>query len=208
MHACAVADELSMRRVLVPLLGGMLSAYGLAGSQPRADAVQSVIGSDRLPDRLEAVFQALEHELARRLPDAVFVRLADARYRGQSHQLTVQADPIDELAEHFADAHLRRYGYAIDDAPIEIVNARITARSARAPDPMPHGLAEEARPVDERQAWFDGVRQSVAVWRGGLTTTPADGPLIVELPGSTCIVPPGWRVATISTGALQLERRP
>jgi hypothetical protein len=39
MHACAIADELGMRTVLVPRAGGVLSALGLAIADIRRDYV-------------------------------------------------------------------------------------------------------------------------------------------------------------------------
>jgi N-methylhydantoinase A len=39
LHAAAIADELDMRRVLVPPSSGVLSAVGLVAAEPRRDLI-------------------------------------------------------------------------------------------------------------------------------------------------------------------------
>ena len=50
-------------------------------------------------------------------------RRADLRYRGQSFELTVEADDLDALEDRFGEVHERRYGYRMDDEGVELVNA-------------------------------------------------------------------------------------
>ena len=104
LHACALAEELGMRTVLVPAAAGVLSAVGLAACDERRDAVQSFVS-------------ALED--AGELPPE---GEADLRYAGQSFELTVPLGPA--LAERFHAAHEERYGYADRTLRIELVATR------------------------------------------------------------------------------------
>jgi N-methylhydantoinase A len=104
LHACALADELGIRTVLVPAAAGVLSALGLVASEERRDRVRSYV---RPLD--EVGFLPSQGE-------------ADLRYRGQSFELTV---PLGgDVAESFHRAHEERYGYAERDRPIELVAVR------------------------------------------------------------------------------------
>jgi N-methylhydantoinase A len=104
LHACALADELDMRTVLVPDGAGVLSALGLVASDERRDRVQSYV----VPLRE-----------ARELPR---YGEADLRYAGQSFELTV---PLQrELEEAFHRAHEVLYGYADRGREIELVAVR------------------------------------------------------------------------------------
>jgi N-methylhydantoinase A len=104
LHACALADELGIGKVLVPAAAGVLSALGLVASEERRDRVRSYV---RPLD--EVGFLPSEGE-------------ADLRYRGQSFELTV---PLGEdVAESFHRAHEERYGYAERGRPIELVAVR------------------------------------------------------------------------------------
>ena len=87
---------------------------------------------------------------------------AHLRYAGQSFELTVPLQ--DGLAEAFHRAHEEQYGFAERDREIELVAVR-TADVRRGP-------ALELPRVEP--------------------TTRVAGPAVVELPGSTCWVPPGW----------------
>jgi N-methylhydantoinase A len=104
LHACALAEELGVERVLVPRASGVLSALGLAVADLRRD----YIGFGAQVD----------------LPGATVTRYVDARYPGQSHELT-----IEEGADFHA-AHEQRYGFRLDAEP-EIVTRRLVASVAR-----------------------------------------------------------------------------
>ena len=112
LHACALAEELEMRTVLVPDAAGVLSALGLVASDERRDRVRSYLAP--LRDVGE-----LPHEGE-----------ADLRYAGQSFELAVPLQP--NLAEAFHTAHEERYGYADRNRDIELVAVR-TADVQRGP---------------------------------------------------------------------------
>ena len=112
LHACAIADELEMRTVLVPDAAGVLSALGLVASDERRDHVRSYLVRLRQAGELP--------------PDGE----ADLRYAGQSFELTVPLQP--ELSEAFHRAHEVEYGYAEREREIELVAVR-TADVRRAP---------------------------------------------------------------------------
>ncbi len=143
LHACALADELGIRSVLVPEAAGVLSALGLVASDERRDRVRSYVAP------LEQV-SGLPGEGE-----------ADLRYKGQSFELTV---PLGgDLAEAFHRAHEERYGYAERGRVVELVAVRTA----------------ELRPGPELEL------------RAG-EPLHVEGPAVVELPGATCWVPPGW----------------
>jgi N-methylhydantoinase A len=184
LHACALAEELGMERVLVPLTSGMLSALGLAAADLRRDYVG---GS----------FEEMEAAAARDLPGAATKRLVDARYRGQSHELTVGADGWED---NLAEAHERRYGFRLDAEP-EIVTRRLVATLARARPSLQ--WQAPLRRMDSRRAFVDGEWLDLPVHGPGAAVT---GPAIVELPGATCLVRPGWAGEPDDAGTLVLER--
>ena len=104
LHACALAEELGMRTVLVPAAAGVLSALGLVAADERRDRVRSYV---------------VPLEEAGELPPE---GEADLRYAGQSFELTVPLGP--DLAERFHAAHVERYGYADTGRPLELVAVR------------------------------------------------------------------------------------
>jgi N-methylhydantoinase A/oxoprolinase/acetone carboxylase beta subunit len=138
LHACAVADALGMRAVIVPPRAGVLSAVGLLCSPRRRELVRSYPTRADDPS-LPMVATALADE-ARALVGAVAaVEIAyDCRYVGQSHELTV-ASPDD-----FPAVHEARNGNARPGAPIEVVAVRARATAAAPLDVV--DLPAPARP--------------------------------------------------------------
>jgi N-methylhydantoinase A len=119
LHACAIAEELGIGRVLCPRASGVLSALGLAAAERRVQLQRTVLGSD--PGRAVAALGAQAREELG-APDAALDVAYDCRYRGQSFELTV-ADPAA-----FEDVHEERYGFRQDDGAVEVVTVRVTAR--------------------------------------------------------------------------------
>jgi len=119
LHACALADGLEIRTVLVPAAAGVLSALGLVASEERRDRIVPYVRPLTAVTDLPAEGQA------------------DLRYAGQSFELTV---PIqDGLAEAFHHAHEERYGYADRGRELELVAVR-TAETKPGPEfDLPRG---------------------------------------------------------------------
>lgn len=213
LHACALADELGCRTVLVPRAAGVLSALGLAISDVRHDHVSPFLFADA--GELEDAFATLEDAALNGLPGARLERFADLRYAGQSFELTVPGRTPEELETAFHEAHRRRYGHRIDDEPVEVVNLRVVAtQPGTAPD-----LAEAPGSAATRDGRADGfVGRREVLLEGGVVRAAVhnrtrmttgglvQGPAVVELPEATCLVRPGWRGAVDSVGTLVLER--
>ncbi len=206
MHACALADELGMRTVLVPRAGGVLSALGLAISDLRRDYSAPVLGEVDA-GRLSAACEELERRAREDLDGPACRRRADLRYRGQAFELTVEADAPDALVERFHAAHERRFGYRMEEEAVELVAARVVA-TIEVDKP---GLSEESRPAasPERRRVHTGEGwQDVEVWRRDELGAGAelDGPAIVEFSEATCVVAEGWGGTIDEVGTLVLER--
>jgi N-methylhydantoinase A len=210
MHACALAEELGMETVLVPRAGGVLSALGLAISDLRHDYVNPyLVGLENVKkEEFEKKFEKMESSASEDLEDPEYDRRADLRYRGQSFELTVEADSLEKLEERFHAAHEQRYGYRMDDESVELVNLRLIStvpvEKPELDEPEPEGEAESGT----REANFDGEWQEVAVLDREKMGKGSEvsGPAIVEFKESTCVVRPGWRGAVDGVGTLVLEK--
>jgi N-methylhydantoinase A/oxoprolinase/acetone carboxylase beta subunit len=124
LHACAVADALGMRAVVVPPRAGVCSAVGLLESPRSREIVASWTGP-ATGEALDSAFHPLTHEARRHVDDGATVETAlDCRYMGQSHEITVPT--IDA----FPAAHAARNGYERPHTPIEVVAIRVRASSA------------------------------------------------------------------------------
>ena len=211
MHACSLAEELGIETVLVPRAGGVLSALGLAISDLRRDYVRPYLTSLEDVDEGEfgKKFKDMESSASEDLEDPEYTRQADLRYRGQSFELTVDADgSFEKLEERFHTTHEQRYGYRMDDESVELVNLRLIATvPVEKPEPEEPPAEDEAE-SGRREANFDGEWQEVPVLDRDRMGKGSEvfGPAIVEFKESTCVVRPGWRGAVDGVGTLALGK--
>jgi N-methylhydantoinase A len=209
IHACALAQELGIGTVLVPRAGGVLSALGLAISPLRRDYVRPLLAAlpDVDPAALEERFEDLEARASSDLGAPDLHRRADLRYRGQAFELTVAADDPAHLEQRFHAAHGERYGYGMEDEPVELVNVRLTATVAGESPELREQPAEKAAGETRRRANFDGRWGEVRVLdRSELGPgSRVEGAAILEFAEATCVVRPGWRGAVDDVGTLVLS---
>jgi N-methylhydantoinase A len=193
LHAAGIADELGIRRILLPRAGGVLSALGLAAAEQRVDVQRTVLGRGHDVDALAA--EARER-LGR--DDAEIAVRYDCRYRGQSFELTVD-DPAA-----FPAAHEERYGFRGDDDAVEVVTVRVTAR-VHAPAIE---LAATDLPAPEAETRATVLGAQTTLLRGELPPgTAVEGPAVCLLPEATLAVPAGWRGRVDDEGTVVLDRR-
>jgi N-methylhydantoinase A len=143
LHAARLAKELEIRRILVPRNPGILCAMGLLLTDLRADFAATrlhTLSTGALPDVADA-FSTLRAQAeawfgAEGIAPAAqrTTRTVDMRYAGQNYELSVplpegEIGPVtlDALAEGFATAHQRMYGFVADGDPVQLVTFRIEA---------------------------------------------------------------------------------
>ncbi|MGA8326960.1 MAG: hydantoinase/oxoprolinase family protein [Candidatus Cybelea sp.] len=209
LHACALAEELDIARVVVPAHPGLFSATGLLDATLHFNEIRSVLretaeldseAEERAFTASETRARAALVEQGAEAPTISFRRAYDARYRGQSFELTTPYDrsPL-EVARHFHHAHRTRYGYDVPAEIVEIVNARLTASGSlrTAGDILSQAQYETRDEAAERERkraiWLDGEFVEAAVFeRASFPRGHVAGPAIVEAYDSTTYVPPRW----------------
>jgi N-methylhydantoinase A len=194
LHAAGLVAHLGMRAAFVPPLPGAFSALGLAlaGSAVEcAAAVREDLGPAALR-RLAAVARRLRTSALESLDGRGRVAVqAYVRYRGQGAALRV---PFGAgLARAFRRAHLARFGFAIDGG-IEVIRlvARAEAPARRLPLVVDDGSAAPRATPATRRSPLGGPPLPV-VTRDDLRRRRA-GPLVVEEPSATTVVPAGFAV--------------
>ena len=209
LHATALARSLGMAGVIIPAHSGVFSALGLLLSPPRVDVARSVLlrGAAQLDEAVAAVAT----DARDRLPSGAIETLADVRYLGQSHEVTVpyeQGEGWERLAERFHDTHRDRNGFSRPGDPIEVVTIRASATGAPAIDPTSVFTWEASGPAElgTRQVLTVDGPAAARVWRRDGLTVGAEvlGPAVIEEPEATTWIGPGERVTVSGFGALEV----
>lgn len=187
LHACAIAEELGIARVVMPRASGVLAALGLVAAPRRRDAQRTVLraGAELTAAAIAADVAQLAAAARNALgvPEAEVAATYELRYRGQAFELAVEAaadaTPA-QLRDAFEEAHAERYGYHDPEQEIELVTVRV---SASVPAPPQETSAPRA-------------------------VTTLSGPTVLPLPESTAFIPAGWRGSVAPDGRIDLRRDP
>jgi N-methylhydantoinase A len=227
LHATALAESLSISRVVVPMYPGLFSALGLLLADYRHDYVRSVALTLEKVDPV-TIFQQYEvleatarTELAHEgvTPSAMrFERQIDLKYGYQVSEITLPfaatltaAEVRPALTKLFTDAHRQAFGYDRDDA-IELVNLRLRALASAGPvrfaDLVSSGPSRQQRLDSVRRAYFGPGHGTleVPIRRREQVTSEDSGPMVIEEPDTAVVVPPGWKVSRDAYGNLVLTR--
>lgn len=127
LHACGLARSLGIREVVFPRSPGALSAYGMLLADSFKDYGITFFSSadgDHLKET-DRKFADLEKFARKDLgrDDLRFEKHVDARYRRQSHELTIPYS--DSVSLDFHREHERVYGYMKESSEVEIVTLRL-----------------------------------------------------------------------------------
>jgi N-methylhydantoinase A len=233
VHAAAVAEELDMRRILVPARPGAFSALGLLCT----DVVHDYIRSELRPlaeisaDHAENIFRKLERKAREELgaegmnpADARFARELDLRYTGQGYELRtalaglfvdrLTAASMAAVRDKFDERHAQIHGHAAKERPVEVVSYRLRLRVAvpkyqpreEAAAPLPRPAADAVK--GKRKISLNGAMIEATLYERDRLDIGTDvaGPAIVEQFDATIVIPPGWSGQVDGYRNLVLER--
>ncbi|HEX9176430.1 MAG TPA: hydantoinase B/oxoprolinase family protein [Mycobacterium sp.] len=218
-HACAVADALGIRTVLVPPMAGVLSALGIGLADTTAMREQSVEMRLETPalERLTTVAESLEQTArAELLDEGIRVerirvgRRVHLRYEGTDTPVPVELAEVDAMTAAFEASHRATYSFLMDRPLI-----------AEAVSVEAIGLTEQPDLSDlgDRAADTAGASETVRVYSGGSWRDAplchrermrqgdtVVGPAIVAEANATTVVDDGWRATMTASGHLLAER--
>jgi N-methylhydantoinase A len=199
IHACDLAEELGIRRILVPLHPGLFSAFGLLTAELSRTFTRPIL--KQTTKNIEPAFTQLREQTRKSLNQEGFttyqtIEQVDLRYEGQAYEMTVPYKKKANLTRLFGREHKKLYGYASNDT-VEAVNARL-----RAVIPIPKvklarrrlRLSKPPAPISIRRLSLLGSWQKVPVYNredfyAGIS---GKGPCIIEEYDSTTIIGKNW----------------
>jgi len=228
MHAPALARELGVKKVIVPVAAPVFSAWGMLMTDLRHDYIETHI------QRLDEVdVQALNRLWAKMEDTAVqqyreegfpkervmFSRWADMRYVGQEHTVKVPVpgdswteQTIQEVIQRFHQLHEQHYTFKLESTPVEMVNMHLTAfgsvtkpkiQKMTPADVLVEEAIKEVRPVFyEDEGW---VRTRVYRRERLSPGMHLSGPAIIEEKAASTVVYPGQAVTVDDYGNLIIE---
>jgi N-methylhydantoinase A len=222
LHVSEVARLLEIRRVVIPNVAAVLSAWGMLATDLRYELVRTHVSevSRLAPATLRRLLATMEADGRKRLgafDGPISVRRAlDMRYGEQIFEINVslegvdlgRADLMDEIVARFHRRHEELYAYSALGQEVVVVNARVAVVGEL--PPLATGRADiarrEAPRAARRRVWL-GEWIEVPVFR--LDELPAGwetkGPALFESPTTTVLIRAGERVSVTPHGWLDLR---
>ena len=214
IHGGFIADSLGIKRVVVPPVAALYSAFGMFAMDIGQDYARSFVGrANNIDlDTLNRVYAELKAEAQTAFkqhgvpPDKVILkRSADLRYVGQFHEVEVDMaggkitrEAVDAAAAGFARKHEELYTFAMPWKAVEILTLRLKATTPNAPFALPQVAKGDADPKPafkrRRSCRFNGRDVDTPIYDGEkvLAGNVISGPAIIEETTTTVVIPEAY----------------
>ena len=224
-HACLLAEEIIIPRIIVPPSPGTICALGAAIADVKNDYIKSLRG-----DLSKASAEAIRHGFAELesagrawlaaenpvIDEVVIRRSVDARYYGQAFDIEVEVPGAAEalaperIGERFHDTYEALYRNSDRTARIDLVNLRVRITGKTPPlalRPVPRATGEPASKA-VREIWYGGKRHLARLYERSQLAAEhrVEGPAVIEQFDTTTVVAPGFVAVTDEHGVLNLTR--
>lgn len=225
MHAAALAKELGVKKVIIPVASSVFSAWGMLMTDLRHDYVQTHI--KRLNeidlDALNQEWEKLESQAFIQFRDegveqerVLFSHFADMRYIGQEHTVKVPVpngmwdqEILGDIIDRFHQLHEQNYSFKLPNTQTEIVNLHLTS-FGKVEKPKIEKLSITGKTVESalkeiRKVYYEenGWLETKIYKRNQLEPNmKIIGPAIVEEPSTSTVMYPGQSLEVDDYGNL------
>lgn len=224
LHAVALASELGIPKVLVPMRPGITNAVGCVVADVRHDYVNSIniplaqVEMDQVEQifcrQIEAGKTIIETEGVE-IEELLVIHDVDMQFQGQTHILNFPVQEIrlsrESLQSAFEKAYWERFGVELPEIRAVLVNLHTAVIGRRKPVPLAALMSakDQMEKIDDcrtgsRRVWFETGWKETAVYKRELLPVKAkfNGPAVIEQLDTTIIVEPENQVEVDLNGNL------
>jgi N-methylhydantoinase A len=205
LHVVAIARELHIPKVVVPLYPSHFSALGMLLADERHDFIRTFYSDLAGVDfaALTATYDEMVKEATASLRYASGAESQahlDIRYVGQEFTLSVPvtreelaAGERAKIRKAFDALYEHRYAHHSPEEPVEMVNIRVAMIGKRPRLSFPRlGMSADAKPSHRREVYFGDARKLISCPVYQRTTLAADvriaGPALIQEHGTTTVL--------------------
>ena len=224
LHSVALAKELGIPKVLVPMRPGITNAVGCVVADVRHDYVNSInvpLAQAEM-DQVDEIFAAqieagktiIESEGVE-IEELIIVHDVDMQFQGQTHILNFPVHETkltrESLQTAFEKAYWNRFEVELPEIRAVLVNLHTAVIGRRKPVPLTSliSVTEQKAKIEDcktgiRQVWFESGWQETPIYKRESLSLKASfkGPAIIEQLDTTIIVEPDNKVEVDLDGNL------
>jgi 5-oxoprolinase (ATP-hydrolysing) len=203
-HACAIAELLGMKKIIVPFDAGLLSAYGIGKAVEERMVTQQVLKPlDDLKHLFESIVVTAAEEATSMLSregiqetEITFVA-AYLRFSGQDAVIEVEAEKYSGLHAAFKGKYEELFGHWVENRAIEVESIKVKVSALRTGD---HAGAEQvivhpAQSLRTKEITHQGKQLPAQLydWETLSPGAKIEGPALLASKTSTTWIAPGWQ---------------
>lgn len=197
-HACALADILHMKKVLVPYDAGLLSAYGIGhASVERFEEKLILQPLHKTAGELDKLFHTLARQGTAHFIKEGFSagdvaesrRLIFLRFKGQESTLELPFTTSKALENQFEEKYRVLYGHWLADREIEVESIRLVLTAGK---PVPKEKLQPENNYSPKPTRVTNKKTPVFLWEELYAGASIQGPSMVISKNSTTVVDSGW----------------
>ncbi|MDA0771615.1 MAG: hydantoinase B/oxoprolinase family protein [Cyanobacteria bacterium] len=216
-HACAIARDLGINKVIIHKYSGILSAYGLALADEVVERQKpaSLPGATELRRgilELEAEFSSLIEGIEI-IKQCIIIKYLNLRYQGTDTQFMIKEPEDGDYSRAFKEQYLREFGFDLTDREILVddVRVRVVKSSALAQQ----GIGNREKGLGSKdlafsaQVYFDKWYEVPVYLFGNLGfEQEIMGPAIIMQDTATLVIEPESTASLNSDGNLEIQVKP
>jgi N-methylhydantoinase A/oxoprolinase/acetone carboxylase beta subunit len=205
MHACALAKELGIKKIVIPSQAGSFSAMGIINAPERFDYIKTILkplnkAMDMIPKIINEFKDDLKGKTNRDFESVKLYPSLDIRFMGQGHEINIPF--TDQLEDDFNKRHQDLFGFTVPENPLEVVNVKLVAEITKKHVNLPKYNANSPKIKNKRQV---GNLGELGVYSKDFYGYSLQGPCIIEDNTTTVLINNNWQVTLNSNGTMHLE---
>ena len=224
LHAVALARELGIPKVLVPMRPGITNAVGCVVADVRHDYVNSINMPLAQAD-MDQVYEIFSTQILAgkkiietegvEIDELFFIHDVDMQFQGQTHILNFPVKETrvtqESLQSEFEKAYWNRFGVELPEILAVLVNLHTAVIGRRKPVPLKSLMSAEEQKnkieeciIGNRRVWFETGWENTSIYKREKFPGQAkfNGPAIIEQLDTTIIVEPNNQVEVDLNGNL------
>jgi 5-oxoprolinase (ATP-hydrolysing) len=205
-HACALAEMLGMKQILIPYDAGLLSAYGIGHAQVERFEEKLILQPlGKIENSLSRIAEQLFEGGSKKLQNEGYAaseiknekQLLFLRFKGQESTLELEYNPKVNIQNLFRKKYESIFGHWIDNREIEVESLKVMLSISQPSQVKTASHKNTYKPVAEKTSTYfsQGIQRKIKIfcWEKLEAGAIISEPSMIVSQNSTTVIDDGWK---------------